>query len=109
MLPVETLLSLTCTISHQDPGPVDEYGDHPLAEVITTDERCWLAQSTRLEDNGIEAERWLLYLPPTVVIDANDAVVVGPDTFYVRGNPWLVTDPVTTAPSHIEATLERRI
>jgi hypothetical protein len=107
--PVETLLKIDCQVNHSDPGPADEYGDHPLATITTTNERCWMAQSARAEDELVETERWLVYLPPEVVIDANDSVVVGTETYYVFGVPWRVIDPVTGIRSHIEAVMERRV
>lgn len=106
---VEQLLKIPCQINHADPGAVDEYGDHPLSDVTTTDERCWMMQSTAGEDDLVETERWRFYLPPEVVLDANDSIVVDGATYYVLGNPWRVNDPVTGSHSHIEATAERRI
>lgn len=107
--PVRFLMNIPCEVDHQDPGAVDEYGDHPLAAATTTTETCWLAQSTRGEDDLIEFERWLIYLPPEVALDANDAVRVEGVQYYVRGAPWRVRDPLTTQPTHIEATLVRRV
>jgi hypothetical protein len=109
VFPVETLMVMSCTVHHAEPGAVDEYGDRPVATVTTSDERCWMAQSVRGEDELVETERWLMYLPADVVVDANDAVVVGADTYYVLGKPWVAIDVITGVPHHIEATVERRV
>lgn len=96
------------TINHRDPGMVDEYGDHPLALVTSTDTKGYLWQSTRGEEDQIEHERWQLALKPDVDLDANDEVLVAGMTMEVLGNPWVVIDPVTTHATHIEATVLRR-
>jgi hypothetical protein len=112
MFPVDTLLTQSCVVDHREPGAADDYGDHPLAVVASSTYPCWFAQTTRRENPegtaAVERERWALYLPADAVIDANDAVWVGDDEFEVHGEPWPVIDPVTTAVSHIETTLERR-
>ena len=107
--PIRFLMTIPCEVDHQDAGPADEYGDHPPAVTTTTTETCWLAQSTRGEDAAIEFDRWNIYLPPEVALDANDSVRVGGQQFYVRGAPWQVYDPLTATPTHIEATLVRRV
>lgn len=107
--PASTLMTIPCTVDHSDPGPADEYGDHPNAVVTTTNERCWLAQSTHGEEDLVETEKWAIYLPPTVDLDANDVIHVAGVTYYVLGAPWKVIDPLTTWPTHIEATVIRRV
>jgi hypothetical protein len=107
--PVRFLMNIPCEVGHQEPGTADEYGNHPMGPTTTSIETCWLAQSTRGEDDLIEFERWNIYLPPEVTLDANDAVRVEGVQFYVRGAPWRVRDPLTGAPTHIEATLMRRV
>lgn len=107
--PINTLMTIPCVVDHCDPGPVDEYGNHPNSVVTSTDERCWLAQSARGEEDFVETERWNIYLPPTVTLDANDVIHVMGGDFYVLGAPWKVLDPLTTMPTHIEATVIRRI
>jgi hypothetical protein len=110
VFPVQWLMQVPCVVDHTDPGPVDEYGDHPPATLTTTNERCWLAQTLRGEEESVvETERWNLYLPPEVVVDANDVVHIAGDAYQVLGNPWRVVDPLTTWPTHIEATVIRRI
>lgn len=106
---VTALMTIPCTVDHTEPGPVDDYGDHPPVVLSSSDHYCWLAQSARGEEDLVEWERWHLYLPPDVVIDANDAVHIGGVTYYVLGSPWVVTDPLTTHATHIEATVIRRI
>lgn len=107
--PIVFLMTVPCTIDHSEPGAPDEYGNHPPATITTTNELCWLAQSSRGEEEIVEFERWNIYLPPTVVLDANDIIHVGTATYYVQGNPWKVIDPLTTATTHIEATVVRRV
>lgn len=107
--PIGFLMTIPCEVDHQDPGPPDDYGDHPMAVTTTSTEVCWLAQSTRGEDNTIAFDRWIIYLPPEVALDADDAVRVEGEQFYVRGAPWRVLDPLTAEHTHIEATLMRRV
>jgi hypothetical protein len=106
---ITQMMTIPCQVDHTEPGPADAYGDHPPAVISSTNEHCWLAQSTRGEENQVEWERWNIYFPPTVVLDANDAVHIYGVTYYVLGNPWTVHDPLTVRPSHIEAMVIRRI
>lgn len=96
------------TINHRDPGDVDEYGDHPPAVLSTTEHKGYLAQNSRGEDEEVERERWSLYLRPDAELDANDEVIAHGMNLELLGNPWLVVDPVTGYPTHIEATVQRR-
>jgi hypothetical protein len=106
---IHQLIRTPCTVHHSDPGAVDEYGDHPIAVITDTTERCYLTQSVRGETDEIEHERWLMYFLPTTTVDANDSVTVGSLVLQVLGNPWVVIDPVTGYETHIEATLQRRL
>lgn len=106
--PIHQLIRRTCTVHHSDPGVVDEYGDHPVTVIDSTTERCYLTQSRRAEEDTIEVERWNLYFLPSTAIDANDAVDVDGISLQVYGEPWIVSDPVTGWPTHIEATAVRR-
>lgn len=106
--PITQAFRVPCEIRHGDPGPVDDYGDHPPATVTTTAERCYLTQHSRGETGPVERERWGLFLRPDVAIDANDIVEVEGGEYQVIGNPWVVIDPATRRRTHIEATLERR-
>ena len=103
------LIKVPCTVRHQDPGPVDEYGDHPIAMVTETSELCHPQQSARGETDEIEHERWHVYLRPPSVVDANDVIVVDGMTLEVDGAPWPVIDPLTGWRTHIETTAIRRI
>lgn len=105
---IHQLIRVTCTVHHSDPGVVDEYGDHPVAVIDSTEERCYLTQSTRAEADEVETERWHLYFLPDVLIDGNDSVDVDGMVLEVIGNPWVVIDPVTGFRTHIEATAVRR-
>lgn len=107
--PIHRFMVVPCQVNHSEPGPVDEYGDHPIATVTTTDETCYLWQSTRGETDEVEHERWQLAFKPGVAIDANDSVVVQGMTLQVFGNPWIVADPLTGWQTHIEATARRQI
>jgi hypothetical protein len=107
--PIHQLIRVPCVIHHSDPGPVDEYGDHPISVVTDTTERCYVAQQARGEADEVEHERWTIYLLPGVLIDANDSVTAHGMTLEVFGNPWVVIDPVTGYETHIEATALRRI
>jgi hypothetical protein len=108
---ITQLMTVPCVIHHTVASSRDEYGNETTTETTTT-ARCWLAQSTRSEpgvDNILlEAERWAIYLPGDVVIDADDRVEVGADTFEVIGPPWSVIDPLTQWVDHLEVTVERR-
>lgn len=103
------MIRLSCDVHHSDPGVVDEYGDHPIAEDTVSTERCYLAQSNRGETDEIERERWQMYFLPDTAVDANDAITVQGMVMQVVGNPWVVHDPVTGYPTHIEATVQRRL
>lgn len=105
---VTQLFVIPSVIRHRDPGPADDYGDHPLATVTETAERCYLAQNSRGEDDYVERERWSYFVRPDAAIDANDEVVVAGARYEVIGSPWRVIDPVTARATHIEALLERR-
>ena len=107
--PIVSMLTVPCEVDHTDPGPPDEYGNHPATVTTTTTEKCWVAQSTRGEADFVETEKWHIYLRPDVTLDASDAVRVAGEDFYVLGAPWPVIDPLTQRTSHIEATLVRRI
>ena len=109
VFPIVWLMTVPCVVDHCEPGPADPYGDHPPAVLSSSDETCWLAQSTRGEDDRVETERWNIYFPPEVALDANDVVHVAGATYQLWGNPWKVIDPLTAAPTHIEATAVRRI
>lgn len=100
-------MNVPCVVHHTDPGAVDEYGDHPLSILSSTDELCALQQSTTGEQAGIETEKWALFFKPGVDIDANDSVDVQNMTFQVLGNPWVVTDPLTGWATHIQAQGQR--
>jgi hypothetical protein len=108
---ITALMTVPCVIHHTVASSRDEYGNETTTET-TSDERCWLAQSTRSEpgvDNVLlEAERWVIYLPGEVVVDANDRIEIGADVFEVIGPPWTVIEPLTGWVDHIEATAERR-
>lgn len=106
---IHQLIRLACTLNHADPGAVDDYGDHPSTTVDSTTERCYLTQSRRAEEDEIEVERWQIYFLPTTNVDANDTVDVGGMHFEFYGSPWIVIDPVTGRPTHIEATMVRRL
>jgi hypothetical protein len=106
---IHQLIRVPCTVHHADPGVVDEYGDHPLADVTTSEERCYVAQNTRGETDEVEHERWSIYFLPTTEVDANDTVDAHGMTLQILGNPWVVIDPVTGGLTHIEATAVRRI
>jgi hypothetical protein len=106
---IHQLIKMACTVRHSDPGDVDEYGDHPVGVITETTERCYIAQSTRGENDDIETERWQVYFLPYVLVDANDSVFVDGMEMQILGNPWLVCDPVTGWRTHIEATAVRRI
>lgn len=103
------MMRLPCTVRHGEPGDVDVYGDRPIDTVTETEELCWYGQVIRGETDGVERERWSLYLRPHVEIDANDAVIIGEDEYQVTGHPWRVIHPLTRRASHIEATIERRV
>lgn len=106
---IHQLMRQQCIVHHQDPGPADSYGDHPLVELSATPERCYFAQATTTEDEAqLEVERWHLYLLPSTDIDANDEVTVAGMRLAVWGVPWRVVDPVTGYETHIEAVLMRR-
>lgn len=107
--PIHRLMVVPCQVHHSDPGPVDDYGDHPLSTITSSDESCYLWQSTRGEADEIEHERWQVAFRPNVAIDANDSVTVRGVTYQVFGNPWVVTHPVTGFDTHIEATMRRHI
>lgn len=106
--PVTFAFVTPCVVHHVDPGPVDEYGDHPPAVGSATSTRCCMAQNSRGEDAEIERERWSWYGHPEVALDANDEIDVNGATFQVIGDPWRVIDPVTGRATHLEATVERR-
>lgn len=105
--PIHRLMVIPCQVHHSDPGVVDEYGDHPIAIESSTDEVCYMWQSTRGEADEVEHERWQIVFRPGVAIDANDSVTVRGVTFQVHGNPWTVVHPVTGFETHIEATVRR--
>jgi hypothetical protein len=105
---VHQMIRIPCVVQHSDPGAMDEYGDHPVAMVTETNERCHLNQSTRSETGEVEVERYMMYFLPSTIIDGNDAVIVQGMTLQIIGNPWVVTDPVTGWSTHIEATAVRR-
>lgn len=107
--PIHQLMVVPCQVHHADPGDVDEYGDHPIDTVTTTDERCYLWQSQRAERDELEREVWQIAFKPGVAIDANDAVTVRGQTLQVFGAPWVVVDPVTGWDTHIEATVRRHV
>jgi hypothetical protein len=100
---------MPCVVNHADPGAMDEYGDHPVATVTSSDERCYITQSRRAEENEIEVERWQVYFLPSTLVDANDTIDVQAMTLELFGNPWLVVDPVTGYETHIEAVAVRRL
>lgn len=105
---IHQLIRVACTVAHNEPGTVDDYGDHPIATVTVTDERCYLTQSSRAEEDDVEIERWQVYFLPHTLLDANDMVDVDGMRLEVIGNPWNVIDPVTGFRTHIEATAVRR-
>lgn len=105
---VSQLFVIDSEIRHRDHGAADDYGDHPVTTVTITNERCYVAQNSRGEDDYVERERWSYYTRPEAVLDANDEVVVQGATYEVIGAPWRVVDPVTARPTHLEALLERR-
>jgi hypothetical protein len=110
--PSTQLMTMSCVVTHveRDAEAVDEYGN-PLdaEEPETTTTRCYLAQSMRAEVGlaPVEKDRWTLYLPADVEIDADDSVACNGRDYQVIGDPWVVISPVTGASDHIEATLER--
>lgn len=106
--PIHQFIRRPCVLNHQDPATADEYGDPPLAVIESTDERCYVTQSRRAEEDAVEVERWQVYLLPSTVVDANDTVDVDGMTLQLYGNPWTVYDPVTGWATHIEATAVRR-
>lgn len=106
--PIHQFFVMPVTINHRDTSDADEYGDLTLTVDSSTDHLGYLAQNNRGETDQIEHERWSLYLRPDAVIDANDEVIAAGMTLEVRGNPWVVIDPVTAEPTHIEATVQRR-
>lgn len=102
-----TFLRLPCVVHHQVPGPADEYGNPTLVSTASHS-RCWVAQQSRTDlDTGIEVEKWVGYFPPALPLDGDDTVEVQGGTYQVVSTPWVVTDPITKRPSHIEATLDR--
>jgi len=105
---IHQLMRVTATVNHAEPGTVDEYGDHPVATIDSSEERCYLTQSIRAEEGEVETERWHLYFLPSTQIDANDTVEVDGMVLEVIGMPWVVIDPVTGFRTHIEATAVRR-
>jgi hypothetical protein len=105
---IHQLIRVPCQVRHSEPGGMDEYGDHPIAVLTVTDERCYLTQSTRAEEGDVETERWQVYFLPWTDIDANDTVDVDGMALEVIGNPWKVIDPVTGYRTHIECTAVRR-
>jgi hypothetical protein len=109
VFPIVWLMTMPCVVDHTEPGDPDEYGDHPPAVSSSSDERCWVSQSRRGEEEGIEFERWNIYFPPEVTVDANDMVTVNGELYHVLGAPWKVVDPLTALPTHIEATAVRRV
>lgn len=105
-------MTMACVVTHveRDPDAVDEYGNPAdTTTPTTTATRCYLAQSMRAEVGLalVEKDRWQLFVPPDVAIDADDTVVCAGRDFQVVGDPWVVISPVTGTSSHIEATLER--
>jgi hypothetical protein len=106
--PIHQLIRRPCVLNHQDAAPADEYGDPPLAVLTSTDERCYVTQSRRAEEDAVEVERWQVYLLPSVSVDANDTVEVDGMVLELYGNPWVVHDPVTGWATHIEASAMRR-
>lgn len=102
------MINVPCVVRHSDPGVMDEYGDHPIEMVTESNEVCHHQQSSRGEADEIEHERWRLYFRPTVLLDANDQVVVAGMTLEVEGNPWRVVDPLTLFETHLEANAIRR-
>lgn len=102
-------MNMRCRIDHIDADTeTDEYGNVTYVSTQTF-VRCYLAQNSRREIEGtpVERDRWSLYLPPGVHLDGNDNVTIDETTYQVLGDPWLVIEPVTRRPSHIEATLQR--
>jgi hypothetical protein len=102
-------MRIVCQLNHSDPGATDEYGDHPVGTVTTTDERCYVTQSRRAEEDEIEVERWQVYFLPSTLVDANDTLDVQGMFLQVYGAPWVVIDPVTGYETQIEATAVRRL
>ena len=105
---IHQLIRTPCVLRHQDPGPTDGYGDHPIGVFSETPERCYVAQSSSTDTDEVEAERWNVYFLPSTDVDANDAVTVEGMTLEIWGNPWKVIDPVTGWHTHIEAKAVRR-
>lgn len=102
------MMKVACVVHHGTVGAADIYGDPPIAYDTTTDERCYLAQQSRAEDDGVEVERWSVYFLPSTDVDANDMVDVTGMRLQLLGSPWRVIDPVTGWETHIEATAVRR-
>lgn len=107
--PIHTFMVTPCVVHHSDPGTMDDYGDRPIATETSTDEVCYLWQSTRGETEEIEHERWQIAFKPNVALDANDSIDTRGMSLQVLGNPWVVIDPVTGWETHIEATVRRQI
>lgn len=115
---LQRLLRQPVTIHHVEVVDTDETGDDVLDEDIDpTEVLAYLGQGLggqSLSFGGGEdlvnretyTSDWILVVPPGTVIDANDTVEFGDDTFQVIGPPNRVWNPRTNSEHHIEARLQ---
>jgi len=104
------LLTLPITITRRTEGSsVDRYGNQ-VASTKSVETFGELQQEYRAEETlagDIATDRWRLFLAPTEVLAAGDAVEANGSSFEVVGQPWIARNPRTGDEQHIEATLTR--
>lgn len=101
------LMNLPCLIVNRTSDGLDEFGNDVSSEA-TVETVCELQQRQRGEDGEeLATGSFLLVVPSGTVLGSADSVVVEDVEYEVSGEPWIVRNPRTHLPSHVEATVVR--
>lgn len=105
------LMNLPCLIVNRTSDGLDDFGNDVSSEA-TVETVCELQQRQRERQRGEDGEElatgsFLLVVPSGTVLGSADSVVVEGVEYEVSGEPWIVRNPRTHLPSHVEATVVR--
>ncbi|GAA4908061.1 hypothetical protein [Streptomonospora salina] len=94
-------------VRHQTSDGRDAYGNETFSWVEAQADVYLSAEEARADaETNIGEHRWRLIAPASLRLERGDRIEWGGRAFTVTAAPFAPLDPVTGAPTHIEAAIE---
>ena len=107
-MPIRKFLNQPLTLQ-KNAATTDRYGNTVPSTSSTVSTAGYLEQVQSVEtmtDRDVSVGDWVVYLPADLIVNAQDRIVFGTQTFEVDGEPWQVYNPRVRQVSHQQAKLK---